>query len=219
MSMSSAADFPVPTSAPLGTEQESTANNPGSGGSMSESLASYDPATSSWRTCQRSLFGGLSEFSGTWPRSGVMRNGTVYPRPPSAPLTGEIGSSSWLTPSAEDHKPAGTNLPEAVQKAEAGLWPTPSASLGKHGGLVTPSKAREGGTLIEALSARTWPTPTVQDSANNGGPSQHLRNSLPLNAAVGGALNPPWVEWLMGFPIGWTALEPSETPSSPRSQK
>ncbi len=86
-----------------------------------------------------------------------------------------------------------------------------------------------------------WPTPTVQDSANNGGPSQFRRNSLPLNAVVklwptptvsgnynragssakagdglataaGGALNPMWVEWLMGFPPGWTDCEPSETP-------
>ena len=24
---------------------------------------------------------------------------------------------------------------------------------------------------------------------------------------VGGSLNPPWVEWLMGFPIGWTDLK------------
>lgn len=24
----------------------------------------------------------------------------------------------------------------------------------------------------------------------------------------GGALNPEWVEWLMGVPIGWTALQP-----------
>lgn len=25
---------------------------------------------------------------------------------------------------------------------------------------------------------------------------------------VGGSLNPTWVEWLMGFPIGWTDLGP-----------
>lgn len=28
-----------------------------------------------------------------------------------------------------------------------------------------------------------------------------------------GYLNPTWVEWLMGFPIGWTELNASETPS------
>lgn len=53
-----------------------------------------------------------------------------------------------------------------------------------------------------------WATPTVQDSANNGGPSQFRRNSLPLNAQVGGPLNPTWVEWLMDWPGEWTALEP-----------
>ncbi|KVT81552.1 hypothetical protein WK59_18735 [Burkholderia ubonensis] len=30
-------------------------------------------------------------------------------------------------------------------------------------------------------------------------------------ASDGGQLNPEWVEWLMGWPIGHTALEPLET--------
>ncbi len=30
-------------------------------------------------------------------------------------------------------------------------------------------------------------------------------------AGNGGKLNPTWVEWLMGFPLGWTDLEGSET--------
>ncbi len=61
-----------------------------------------------------------------------------------------------------------------------------------------------------------WPTPTAQDAKNNAGPSQWDRNSYPLNVAVhgsreqqkaiGGDLNPTWVEWLMGFPAGWTDL-------------
>jgi hypothetical protein len=29
-----------------------------------------------------------------------------------------------------------------------------------------------------------------------------------------GQLNPAWVEWLMGYPIGWTDLKDSEMPSS-----
>lgn len=33
----------------------------------------------------------------------------------------------------------------------------------------------------------------------------------------GGLVNPEYAEWLMGFPVGWTALPDSETPSSPRS--
>jgi hypothetical protein len=41
---------------------------------------------------------------------------------------------------------------------------------------------------------------------------------LGITAGNGGRLNPMWVEWLMGFPIGWTVLEDSETPSSHKSQ-
>jgi hypothetical protein len=29
-------------------------------------------------------------------------------------------------------------------------------------------------------------------------------------ASDGGQLNPEWVEWLMGWPIGWTELKPLE---------
>ena len=36
---------------------------------------------------------------------------------------------------------------------------------------------------------------------------------------IGGSLNPTWVEWLMGFPLGWTALEALATPSSRKSRK
>jgi len=33
------------------------------------------------------------------------------------------------------------------------------------------------------------------------------------------SLNPYWVEWLMGYPIGWTDLRDSATPSSRKSRK
>ncbi len=49
--------------------------------------------------------------------------------------------------------------------------------------------------------------------------SQYERSSVPLNAQAGGSLNPTWVEWLMGFPLGWTDCGPSATPSSRRSRK
>ena len=52
--------------------------------------------------------------------------------------------------------------------------------------------------------AQAWPTPTTQDAQNNGGAAQHRRHALPLNAIVGGALNPEWVELLMGLPSGWS---------------
>ena len=79
---------------------------------------------------------------------------------------------------------------------------------------VKATKCRRLYYLLQQSTHRTkdtdvgfWPTPTTQDGKNNGGKSQHRRNSKPLNAEVGGALNPQWVEWLMGYPIGGTALK------------
>jgi len=34
-----------------------------------------------------------------------------------------------------------------------------------------------------------------------------------------GSLNPTWVEWLMGFPLGWTDCEHLATPSFRKSLK
>jgi hypothetical protein len=121
----------------------------------------------------------------------------------------------WPTPRANDAEKRGnfdlTN-PRNGLAAAAKLWPTPVATDGSHGGRITPRKSREGGNLIEAVSARTiWPTPTAQDAKNNGAPSQMERNTKPLNAQVGGALNPTWVEWLMGWPLGWTDCAASAT--------
>ena len=59
--------------------------------------------------------------------------------------------------------------------------------------------------LEEAIAF--YPTPTTQDAKNNGSKSQMERNSLPLNSVAGGKLNPEWVEWLMGYPVGWTDLK------------
>lgn len=53
---------------------------------------------------------------------------------------------------------------------------------------------------------KRMPTPTKQDGSNNCGPSQKDRHAL--NVKIGGELNPPWVEWFMGWPIGWTDLKP-----------
>jgi hypothetical protein len=107
------------------------------------------------------------------------------------------------------------NLEEVVAVRS---WPTPTSRDWKDTGrLEMLARFAYKGKLACSVAAsytakmpdelrKRWPTPTVQDAENNGGPSQYQRNSLPLNAEVGGALNPEWVELLMGFPPGWTEL-------------
>jgi hypothetical protein len=50
-------------------------------------------------------------------------------------------------------------------------------------------------------------TPTRNNAKNNNLLSRRKKNgrhSDQLNAAAGGSLNPEWVEWLQGLPLGWT---------------
>jgi len=61
--------------------------------------------------------------------------------------------------------------------------------------------------------AGMWPTPRAQMTRG----TTEDRGKYNLEEKVGqskgnGQLNPMWVEWLMGFPLGWTDLEDSETP-------
>ena len=54
-------------------------------------------------------------------------------------------------------------------------------------------------------------TPTAHNAKETAAPSEYERNTPTLAAQAGGSLNPAWVEWLMGFPIGHTDLNSLET--------
>ena len=202
------------------------------------SLARFDPASCTWRTAQPSLLGDSDECSVIWPRSGMTAAGQCWELPTLAPPISATGSGLWVpTPCATDAKPiTGGNLyvtetgtvrhmrPDGKSSnrglaASAAMWPTPTSSLGTNGGRVTPAKAREGGTLIEALSARTFATPTARDwRSGKASQATHDRNSRPLSEQIGGLLSPTWVEWLMGWPIGWTDLRLSAMDKCPGVQ-
>jgi len=158
----------------------------GFGSSTPASLASYDPDTCSWKTCQGSfpqITGEpLERYSGTWPRSGMMHGGTAYPLPPLARLTDVTAFLSSPT------------------------VPTVRAGDGERGGR---------GDLLSAIrgydnshhAPLTPETPRTNSQRTNGS-EETQRPAVQLDpAAIGGQLNPTWVEWLMGFPLGWTDLD------------
>jgi hypothetical protein len=108
----------------------------------------------------------------------------------------------------------GLNLQSAVK-----LWPTASARDWKD----TPGMARESpdgksrkDQLARAVYADLWPTPRAAEAQHHGRVSVNHKGQTDTAEAVNqaqiavghptGSLNPTWVEWLMGFPIGWTDL-------------
>jgi hypothetical protein len=231
------AAFPAPTSASPATAQESTERSRGCGARWGVSLAKLDPITCSLKTHQRSLLEEGFESLETLPPWGTIADGELFQQPtPSglleirSSITSESGSGlpqRAPTPTAGDAKSSGSRNLEG-SKAHAGVSLTDYV---KTGNSTTPRRAarvptptvtfmntvnhnpQPGAKGRPALAAlvRRIPTPTVQDSSNNGAPSQMNRNTKPLNAEVGGPLNPTWVEWLMGWPIGWTDLNAPAT--------
>lgn len=61
---------------------------------MPTPTATWSPARGVWETRQASFCGHWAVYSGTWPRSGSMRSGSVFEHPTSAPRTSGSGSSS-----------------------------------------------------------------------------------------------------------------------------
>jgi hypothetical protein len=175
-------------------------------------------STSSRKTPTCSEPVALTLFSGTSMRSGMMRSGTVFPLPPLVRLTKETERGLWPTPTAT----LGKDGPNRVLYSKDGGPPRPNSRMYDEKGNHVPI------TLDRAV--RWWVTPTARDWKDTPG-MVAMRNGRPrldqLPRQVyyvegtppnGGHLNPTWEEWLMGFPLEWTVLSASEMPSSHTSR-
>jgi hypothetical protein len=62
--------------------------------------------------------------------------------------------------------------------------------------------------LAEYVAANSepklWPTPTARDWKGASGRA-YKGEAKDLPSEAGGSLNPEFVEWLMGYPVGYTA--------------
>ncbi len=132
----------------------------------------------------------------------------------SVQSTKEKESGLWATPNTMDHLPQ--RSPESVK-----MWRTPDAHSGRGPSSETRMKMKlEKGMPISlndqvAHPRLMWPTPRASLGMN----MRLTENMAKLRykkyletevayreGAPGGQLNPTWVEWLMGYPKGWTDL-------------
>jgi hypothetical protein len=181
------ADFRARTSQQPDEELELTESDQECGRKWQELLARYDPATSLWKTPQCSLLGDYTEFSETWPRWGSMQDGVSYQQ------------QTLVLPISETEFGLSLNIPPPPR-----IWPTPTAHMSKE--TNAPSEHNRNTPTLTAQV--NWATPTVCGNYNRKGASKTSGDGLATQ--VGGKLNPMWVEWLMGWPLGWTDLKPLE---------
>ena len=108
-------------------------------------------------------------------RSGMWENFIVYPLVPVAALR--------------------------IKGTESGSWPTPTAT--ERSGINT--KTGTGGGLTHAV--KTAEGVKMKESQMGGCHGSSMKKGSNHSASVSptsGQLNPQWVEWLMGYPDGWT---------------
>ena len=193
--------FPVRTSHVQEKEPALTESDQVCGDTWQESSMKFDLNTSSWKT-HRSLWDeDLPESSVTLPKWGMMQNGVLWERTTSPPLTSGTESGSWPTP-----RVGGEEGYETVKERKG------------H------SAAVQHNLLAAVQHSQMWPTPTRRDYKGTNAPEgltrkdgksrmDQLPNAVAYNSQEKdtGHLNPDWVEWLMGWPIGWTDLNALET--------
>ncbi len=199
-----------------------TAKGQGCGEKWLGLLGKYDPASCSLKTAQLSLLEDLTGCCPTLPRWGLMLDGELYPQPIPALITSGSESGYLPTPCATDAGSGRFNTsvgsdkprPTLAMMAKRNLWPTPTVC----GNYNKPGASATSGMGL-ASAVKMWPTPCA--SASNGSSQASLvrkdgkdRRSARLDHAVmasdSGQLNPEWAEWLMGWPIGHTALSALE---------
>jgi hypothetical protein len=114
------AGFRAKTYLPQERERESTESEAECGRTWPASLAKYDPVSRSWKTHQCSLFGGLDEFSETWPSWGMMRDGVSWAAPMSDCQCLEKESGYWPAPTCEGWGSEGAQR-QMLKKVENGV--------------------------------------------------------------------------------------------------
>ena len=137
---------------------------------------------------------GLTKLSKIYGRSGMTANGILYQLAPLVLVTSGKESGLLPTPRAAEIEECPIKFAERARK---------------------PSAKNRGKSLNVAL--QTLSTPTCRDSGSPLPPRKKNPTGgqkPPLVSVIGTKLNPSFVEWMMGFPEGWSDIEENESSSS-----
>ena len=146
----------------------------------------------------------------TWRAQGTKSNRLLYRLVPSMPPTEGIGSGLLPTARAEDSESCGGHRGALDSlTAYTRMFSTPLASDGRGSAGI--------GKKELPNFVKMWPPPTGSmvtmgdlEQARWAGSNPNRPRYKEASKGVG-QLNPEWVEWLMGYPAGWTDLEDSAT--------
>ena len=187
------AAFPAKTFPPPEGALESKERKADSGGKWRALSVKYDPVSRGWKTHHCLWDEDLDWSCLTLPRWGMMQSGALWARITPPPLTRGIESGYWPTPRAAECHGEKHSLETSFRHWQEGrqaclsqmvrdkrMFPTPCATEARQG-----YQNRHNGKKGRQESLST---------VVRGGTA----------AWAGGQLNPTWVEWLMGWPIGWT---------------
>ena len=114
----------------------------------------------------------------------------------------------WPTPKASlrGDCPSERNRKSPDLAAAVKMYNTPTAQDAKNSALPLSQIKRD--SLVGDVMRETFATPQARDyrtgQTSRWEDKKHRNRNL--NDQCGGQLNPYWVEWLMGFPSGWTEI-------------
>jgi len=189
--------------------QELPASAADSGNSLRGSLAKYDRDSHTLKTAQHSLLEDSTLCCVTLPRSGSMRNGAVYQREKLAHRMSVIGCGYSLP------TPTASAMPcEGTVRIMRKNWQEGRFTLEEASAIAGKDVRKAQGKVPEMK----YPTPQASDNRNRGTKNTpaiarriEAEKQVMLFMTLDGPMNPTFPEWLMGWPIGWTGLEPLET--------
>lgn len=173
----------------------------GYGLTLHGSSETWDPDMCCWRTSPSLFDMGSPTSSVTLPKSGSMRSGVVSQRAPLVPLIGVSGggaSHGWPTPMASDSKRITPRTSRdrrdspGLAVAAFAMWPTTTANAAWQG-TEPPRKSSAAGAPGFKAAVMGWDGLHSETTPKIG-----ERGPWPA------ALNPCFMESLMGLPIGWT---------------